>query len=605
DDLGVDASQGYQQNPQMPSTPHLDSLRGAGLTFLEVWATPVCAPTRATIMSGKFGVKTGVTAVPGNLDTVHRSLFKELETRSQGLYASAYIGKWHLSNPVDLNHPQTHGIPYFEGLMRGNPGDYYNWARVVNGVEDTVTEYVTTYLTTQAIQWAQSQNQPWFLYLAHPAPHPPYHTPPTGTYTRPTPTNNRERYLASIEALDHEIGRLLDGLPPAVKANTVVIYLSDNGTPGAVLQNFPTGHGKGSLYQGGIHVPMIVSGKGVSRTQETESAMVHATDLHASILEIAGYDLPGGIHHSFSFAPLLSNASAPRRPYNYSEVDQNTMGWTIRNDQYKLIRFSDGQEEFYDLSTDPLETNNLMGSLNAAQMAVKTELAAEANDIQNGWSCQDLIQNGAEPAIDSCDQLTCDYDNTLGLTNIGCCDSPQVSNFYGEQVQAEVREIQTVNYPSHRFCYNPNRQPTPINYRFEVDATPSVAAQATAVIRANGRPARYFGVALNGVLLAPAPATPFIFENPETGEFNWDWVFEPTNNQGSGQDRVDLDCASGHTGGQGYHYHGNPFEFVEQLSPGISQATQPPNGLLQIGWASDGFPVLYRFGPDGIGGLKQ
>jgi len=127
----------------------------------------------------------------------------------------------------------------------------------------------------------------------------------------------------------------------------------------------------------------------------------------------------------------------------------------------------------------------------------------------------------------------------------------------------------------------------------------------TSVINGNGRPGRFFGVALNGVKFAPAPATPFIFENTQTGEYNWDWVFEPTNVQGQGMGLVGLDCSSAHVGPQGYHYHGNMFEYVEGVQSGISTTDSPPSEPLHIGWASDGFPVLYRFGPDENGTIKE
>ncbi|MEM6771516.1 MAG: YHYH protein, partial [Bacteroidota bacterium] len=134
---------------------------------------------------------------------------------------------------------------------------------------------------------------------------------------------------------------------------------------------------------------------------------------------------------------------------------------------------------------------------------------------------------------------------------------------------------------------------------------PALAGSVTTVTTGRGSPARYFGVAINGVPMAPAPAAPFIFENPTTGEFNWDWVFEPTTNQGIGQELVHLDCSSAHVGPQGYHYHGNMFEFVETEFPGLTTTNMPPADPILVGWASDGFPILYRFGPDGTGGLKE
>ncbi|MFK7982380.1 MAG: sulfatase-like hydrolase/transferase [Saprospiraceae bacterium] len=97
DDLGVDASNGYQDSDVLPNTPNLDALRASDLTFKNAWASPVYTPTRANIMSGKYGIKTGVLEVPGVLETAHTSVFKEIATQTNSAYADALIGKWHLS----------------------------------------------------------------------------------------------------------------------------------------------------------------------------------------------------------------------------------------------------------------------------------------------------------------------------------------------------------------------------------------------------------------------------------------------------------------------------------------------------------------------------
>lgn len=194
----------------------------------------------------------------------------------------------------------------------------------------------------------------------------------------------------------------------------------------------------------------------------------------------------------------------------------------------------------------------------------------------------------------------CANDNSTSTTNIGCSTDPTTTSQYNESVAGDIRTIVSNSYPNHK--YSVTGTLTPIDRTLTVDATPSVATSITSVLN-EGRPARYFGVALNGVLIAPAPAEPFIFTNTQTGEFNWDWVFEPTMNQGSSRNHVQLDCASAHQGPQGYHYHGNMFEYAELLLSGVSGSTVPTQAV-QVGWASDGFPIVYRYGPDASGNLK-
>ena len=133
DDLGVDVSRAYRTEGMLPTTPTLDALQADGITFENVFAAPKCTPSRAAILSGKFGVKTGVTGTPGNLDLDHSSLFTELEARTNGQYADAAIGKWHLSSPQNPYHPVAHGTDYFMGIMGAMPDDYYAWLRTENG----------------------------------------------------------------------------------------------------------------------------------------------------------------------------------------------------------------------------------------------------------------------------------------------------------------------------------------------------------------------------------------------------------------------------------------------------------------------------------------
>ena len=401
DDLGVDATNGYQNNAVMPTTPTLDSLRTSGLTFSNAWSAPVCTPTRANVLSGKYGIKTGVLNAPGNLNLSDTSIFTQVQQLSNNAYATGYIGKWHTTMPQDPNHPFDHGIDHFEGIMGSGVTDYYNWTKFAGGVSSAETTYATTYLTNSAIQWVNTQTSPWVLFLAEMAPHSPLHIPPSDLYTISNLTPNRRKFMAAIEAMDAEIGRLLANIPSAVLSNTLIIYIGDNGTPGNVIQSFPSDRAKGTLYQGGINVPFFISGPMVTRVNETEASLVHVVDVFATIWEVSGHGLPGGKDNSWSLLPLLSDASAPDKPFNYTELSSTDVtGWTIRNDQYKLLNLDSTGQEFYDLINDPFEANDLMGSLTPAQDSIRVVLETEAVAIRSGWSCQDLIQNGDEEGID-------------------------------------------------------------------------------------------------------------------------------------------------------------------------------------------------------------
>ena len=420
DDLGVDALNGYNLGSINPTTPHLDSLRNNGLTFTNVWSSPVCSPTRAGIMSGKYGIKNGVKTVPGDLDTAHISILNSVKDTNSN-YTTAIIGKWHIAKLNDLFHPIWHGADHFMGIMgAGCSTAYDDWDKTENGITVNVTDYATRYFTNDAISWINNQNQPWILWLSHAAPHGPLHVPPSYMHSQPSTNSQMKKYMAMIESLDYEVGRLLDPLSASEKASTTIIFIGDNGTPNNLLQDYPSDRGKGTLYQGGIHVPMFVSGHGVTRVGETENALVNVIDIYATMMELAGASLAGGMYNSLSFKHLLTGSSSPKRRYNYTEIDTNNMGehiqgYAIRDSIYKLIEYYDGQQEMYDLVSDTMELSDLLlGSLTSQQQSIKADLESEAAQIQAAWSCNDDIKNGDEDGID-CGGTYCTPCNTISI----------------------------------------------------------------------------------------------------------------------------------------------------------------------------------------------
>ncbi|MEM6770968.1 MAG: sulfatase-like hydrolase/transferase, partial [Bacteroidota bacterium] len=455
DDYGNDVIEGFGIEGDKPVTPTLDSLRGSGLIFTNCWATPQCTPTRAAIMSGKFGIKTGVMRPPGVLDPVHTSLFSRIQAEPDLDYSMAAIGKWHIGGNNNLSHPASIGVDHYEGVFNAQVDDYYDWTKVTNGTSEQVTEYTTTHFTEAAIDWVADQEKPWLLWLAHVAPHAPFHRPPTGLFTTPI-TDTRSQYFAMVEAMDHEIGRLLASMDQNTRDNTVIFFIGDNGTPGAISDFYPQGHAKGSLYEGGLRVPLIASGKNVGRVGETETGLVQATDLYATILELLDIQLPGGIDNSLSLKPLLDCGNQALREINYSDYENgNTLEWATRTDQYKLIEDENGNQEFYDVIVDIREENNLIDNLTPEQAAVLSMLEAEAEAIRNGWSCRDGIRNGDEGFIDDYEN-TCNDVDVLTQDNIPCCQEPSEPSVFYEFFEEGMRKIYCNGYPNHDFCPNNN-----------------------------------------------------------------------------------------------------------------------------------------------------
>jgi arylsulfatase A-like enzyme len=384
DDMGLDATPGYAEGERKPSMPNLDQLAAEGITFDNAWAYPLCSPTRASILTGKYGSRTGILSVEGtNIASSEISIQRYLSNHAEVDYAHAHIGKWHLSQFNQVTAPNDMGIDYFAGIMQGGVTDYYSWTLVTNGQSEACNDYHTTKMTDLSIEWINQQTKPWFCWLAYSAPHTPFHYPPSGMHSQNEAENtDLSMYLAMCESIDYEMGRLFDAMDQNTMDNTLIIFVGDNGTDKEVLQLPYRGRrAKGSLYQGGIHVPLIVSGKGVTRRNERDDNLISTTDLFATIADIAGAGI-SVYEDSYSFKELLTNETSGLRPYNFSEIDPGgDYRYAISDGTYKLISNNDKEDELYKLSDDPYEKTNLYNSTDAEDISAIQRLTLEAEKI--------------------------------------------------------------------------------------------------------------------------------------------------------------------------------------------------------------------------------
>jgi arylsulfatase A-like enzyme len=543
DDVGTDklAMYGESDSPQYaqapycgvladplpyPPTPTLDQLAegsfpgllGGGVRFDQAYAAPVCCPSRACLMTGRYGARNGLGIVDDAgglrqrmsndevlLAELLRKGFAPGGTSAEKRYRTGAFGKWHMSAlPVcdptvasDFGHPVANGFHLFKGTIANpgvpgsNPGDHYNWTQViatptaiellrrevaaqpfvgpfqfsaqcttpgtlVQTVGFTTESFTASVTRADAVEWINSvpSGQPFFAYVSFHAPHFPYQVPPFELLSPATQailsspdscggpycpgqddgtastcgtsscsdlsgcpsTQARLFYNALLEAVDTEIGNLLLQMDPVKRANTMVFVIADNGTPMNVIEPLlhDTTHGKGSMYELGVRVPMIVAGSMVPRGAHSTGALVHAVDFWRTLAELTGASealaAPLTPLDSISFRKQIVAPGAPSArtaiftqgftrpgayrgtqngPYEVTCQDPNTPGvfaWSprdlldhgrsLRDQRYKLIvkETVAGQdvlpqgspdvppqyvEEFYDLWTDPSETTDL------------------------------------------------------------------------------------------------------------------------------------------------------------------------------------------------------------------------------------------------------
>jgi arylsulfatase B len=397
DDLGIEASACYEgvTDTSRAPQPTIAGLCDRGMVFESAWSFPMCSPTRAAILTGRNAWRNGVgwaindDMEPLSMDEV--TLPEAIDASTSG-YSHANIGKWHLGDDGSLDYPNRMGWGHFSGLLKGTPTDYLGgWSKVVDGETIVGTEYLTTDTVNDAIDWIDEQSSPWVLWLALNAPHIPFHAPPEDLHdyelSGDPESDPLSHYQAMIQAMDTELGRLLNSMDPDTLARTYIIYVGDNGTISTVNQGlYPTDHSKGSLYQGGVHVPLIISGPGIVGGTRADG-LVQITDLHPTILEMIGGEAAEEVElDGVSLMPMLTDPEAIVHTtinveYFDAEMSPSKSGKAARTSRYKLVMRENKPDELFDLLLDPLEENILRGTLSAEESIARETLSAVLAEV--------------------------------------------------------------------------------------------------------------------------------------------------------------------------------------------------------------------------------
>ena len=446
DDTGVGLIGSYGES-SLNLTPRIDTLAEEGILFRNAWSAPLCSATRSTILTGRYGFRTGVGAAVPNLQPDELTLPKSIPA-----YSSLLTGKWHISTYRPDQPPGRTGYtPVEAGFseFRGTPSNFFGehyfwWTKAVELVPDSAllfpghTVYATTDVIDDAIQWIGQQSEPWFVVVSLHAIHGPYQVPPEHLHTQ---QGVKDQYApgdivhtppvayAMLEAMDTEIGRLLDTID---LASTTVVFVGDNGSEDIVPDRINKGT-KNSLWEGGINVPLVVAGVGVTAPPGSEaSALAHTADLFATLVELAGVSvssLPTKIPlDAVSLLPVLEDPGTSVRMTVYTdgafnqadgpeiEEDPRNHDVAIRNDRYKLIRQGclEGREfKLYDLLGDPGETINLWDDDDPQLEEVKDFLRSELVSITGQGddcpppTCGDGVDNDGDGLTDYPDDPGC------------------------------------------------------------------------------------------------------------------------------------------------------------------------------------------------------
>lgn len=396
-------------------TPSMERLAKSSVRFINAYsASPLCSPSRASIMSGQYPARHGITSAWGHMALVpnepdydlekvpetaamllpysRKVLAKEQYTMAEAFrdagYRTGFIGKWHLGVAPEY-WPEKQGFDFtFHGAPDAGPPSYFSPYKFKAGTvaDGPEGEYLTDRATAEALKFIrQTDDRPFFLCLWHWAVHTPFqakkeliefyseHPDPQGKQLSPT-------MAAMIQSMDESLGRLLDELERSGRdKNTVIVFTSDNGgvsfknAPGETVPvtcNAPLRSGKGTLFEGGSRVPALIRWPGVTDKGSVSDTVITGVDYYPTLLEICGIARnPDQIMDGVSLVPALKGGALNREavycffPHNFGE--RSPAGAWIRQGDWKLIEAFWTSEyfaepyELYNLKDDIGETRNL------------------------------------------------------------------------------------------------------------------------------------------------------------------------------------------------------------------------------------------------------
>ena len=342
----------------MIQTPNLDALAEQSVQFDRFFVSPVCAPTRASLLTGRFDVRTGVSGVTNRLEVMRAEEVTMGEVFRAAGYRTACIGKWHNGEQFP-NHPTGQGFEHFFGFCGGHWNNYFDTTLEDNGRRVKTSGYITDILTDAAIDFVTpSSDKPFLCYVPYNAPHTPWQVPDKwfDQYAGKGLDAATQSAYAMVTNIDYNVGRLLKAIEQQ-RSRTIVLFLTDNGPNGNRYNGNMRGV-KGSVHEGGVRVPLFVSWPGTLPPKRVEQIAAHV-DLLPTLAELCGVKLPVADNRPLdgrSLVPLLKGSVTEdqwpdRMIYTHRSRGTSTPFGAVRTQQYRFVR--ERQDQLYDMVADP------------------------------------------------------------------------------------------------------------------------------------------------------------------------------------------------------------------------------------------------------------
>lgn len=386
--LMITDDQGWADVPWRGSParmPNLDQLRRSGVELMRFYSSPVCSPTRSALYTGRSSLQVGIRE-PFTAQDPGLSLLEHLipESFRAAGYQTALTGKWHLGSTSAARLPNARGFDRFYGFLGGaisyttHLGENttrVDWQR--DGQTLNETGYSTDLIRDEEIRLLRTRDptKPFFHVVAFNAPHTPLEAPADLLQNYPALTGNAKTYAAMLESLDRAVGDILAELSQQrLDADTLVIFLSDNGGPGnGVASNTPLKGAKSSVYEGGIRTPSIWRWSGVLRAGATSDQFLAAHDVFPTVAAAVGVTPRNRL--PFEGVNVWNGLRGATAPVDRTFTIASPTDYAQYEGRWKLVTRGT-ITELYDVVADPSETTNLAAIQPAVVERLRVALAA-------------------------------------------------------------------------------------------------------------------------------------------------------------------------------------------------------------------------------------
>jgi arylsulfatase A-like enzyme len=341
------------------STPNMDNLSKSGINFDRFFVSPVCAPTRASLLTGKYFMAAGVSGVTGGREVMNSEEYTIAEMLKDNGYSTGCFGKWH--NGSHYPHtPLGQGFEKFVGFTAGHWNNYFDTELIFDNERKKTNGYINDVVTDEAIKFIQkNSSNKFFTYLAYNTPHTPFQVPDEffDKYKKMGLENDLAAVYGMCENIDYNIGRVINELiNQDIYENTIVLFLGDNG-PNTKRYNGNMKGRKASTHEGGVRVPGFLSWPNNINPNKQIFENVAHIDIMPTIASILNIN-PEIEFDGRDLSPIIFVKE--KTDWSNRNIYQHWAGkGAVRNDRYRYVKNMDGSEELYDMIRDPNQENDI------------------------------------------------------------------------------------------------------------------------------------------------------------------------------------------------------------------------------------------------------